>query len=64
MIKTVEVENEKVKVYNLYATCALDIYDLLLIVFSVANLGYCRSGKISFHYSKLLQISTCIDISL
>lgn len=26
MIKTVEVENEKVKVYNLYATCVLDLY--------------------------------------
>lgn len=28
MIKTVEVENEKVKVYSLYATYALGIYDL------------------------------------
>lgn len=60
MIKTVEVENEKVKVYSLYATHALGtcvrymIYNLMLIFISVANLGYCRSGKISFHYSKLL----------
>lgn len=28
MIKTVEVENEKVKVHNLDATCALDTHDL------------------------------------
>lgn len=58
MIKTVEVENEKVKVHNLDTTCALDIHDLrsnvVFFCISVANLGYCRSGKISFHYSKLL----------
>lgn len=28
MIKTVEVENEKVKVHNLDTTCALNIHDL------------------------------------
>lgn len=28
MIKTVEVENEKVKVYSLYVTCAFGTYDL------------------------------------
>lgn len=28
MIKTVEIENEKVKVYNLYAMYALGTYDL------------------------------------
>jgi len=43
MIKTVEVENEKVKVHNLYAACALDIYMIYLqsnIVFYFS----CKSG--------------------
>lgn len=38
MIKTVEVENEKVKVHNLDTTCALDIHDLRSNVFFVFQL--------------------------
>lgn len=58
MIKTVEVENEKVKVYSLYATHALGIYDLQ------SNVGFyfsCKSGILQVRKDFVPLLKVIID---
>jgi len=45
MIKTVEVENEKVKVYNLCDMCVRSIYNLLLNIFFSCKSGILQVRK-------------------
>ena len=63
MIKTVEIEGEKIKVMicTLYDARLLHIH---VFYVTVTNLGYCWPGKVSQHNSELLQICACFDISL
>lgn len=63
MIKTVEVEGEKVKVC-LSVQHSSVISFITKMLFLVANLGYSWAGTFSIYNTKLLQISTCFNTCL
>lgn len=59
MIKTVEVENEKVKVHNLDTTCALDTRDLRSnVVFLYFS---CKSGILQVRKDFVPLLKVIID---
>lgn len=58
MIKTVEVENEKVKVYNLYAIRRLSAYDLQSNVVSYFS---CKSGILQVRKDFVPLLKVIID---
>lgn len=70
MIKTVQVDNEKVKVNWSCKSLAdrpyfgLTYIGLMIYFFTAANMGHCGSGTISFDYAELLQICTRINFSI
>lgn len=62
MIKTVEVDNEKVKVNTIFNRDYILFLTFLIVL--VANMGHGRTRKVSFNNTKLLQICTRFNISI
>lgn len=60
MIKTVEVENEKVKVHNLDTACALDIHDLRSNVVFFLYFS-CKSGILQVRKDFVPLLKVIID---
>ena len=67
MIKTVEIDGEKIKVSSLYSvftlSCSSTSWTAIFFLI-VANMGHCRTGEIPEHNSELLQVGTCAHPSL
>ena len=66
MIKTVEIDGEKIKVSSIYSLFTLSCSSRLTAIFFlvVANMGHRRTGEIPEHNSELLQVGTCAHPSL